>query len=148
MASDFTFRDRCQREVIELHAFFQAWFRGEAVAFDRVEAALDEGFTMISTRGVRRTREQLIESLAASHGQNRGDGFSIEIRGFQCHVVEWGLALVTYEEWQSLGDVRIGRLSSALFKAVRETPCGAKWMHLHETRIPDGGVPIVKGGVG
>lgn len=148
MASDFTFRDRCLREVVELHAFFQAWFRGEAADFSRVEAVLDEGFNMISTRGVLRTRDQLLASLRASHAQNRQDDFTIEIRAYQCHLVEWGLALVTYEEWQSLGEVRIGRLSSALFKADREAPCGARWLHLHETRIPEGGVPIVKGGAG
>lgn len=146
--ADFTFRDRCKREIIELHEFFEGWFLGQSLDFDRVESALDEGFTMISTRGVRRTREELVDSLRRGHGQNQGKPFGIEIHNFECHVVEWGLALCTYEEWQTLGEVRIGRLSSALFKAVREAPCGARWLHLHETRIPDGGVPIMKGGAG
>ena len=46
--------DSCRKEVVELHAFFQAWFRGElerdADHWSRFEQVLDPEFEFIGTR--------------------------------------------------------------------------------------------------
>lgn len=129
-------RKRCEREIIELHEFFQSWYRGETRDFSRVEQALHPDFNLISPKGVVRTREQLLQEIHRGGGGRAGADFEIWITNCTCRVVEFGLALMTYEEWQRLDDRKAGRLSSALFRVKAETPNGVEWMHLHETWLP------------
>ncbi len=129
-------RQHCEREVVELHQFFEDWFCGLTDAFERVEAALADNFVLISPRGEMRTREKLLEDLRVARGCRRGDPFEIRIEACEVRAVEFGLALVTFEEWQRLGEREAGRVSTALFRVDREAPCGVRWMHLHETWLP------------
>lgn len=145
-AADNTLTDRCKREVIELHTFFQTWFQGTTPRdFTRCQTVLAPTFQIVSLRGVRRDREALISAVEASYGVNQGDDFRIWIENYRVVHAEWGLALVTYDEWQQLGLKAVGRISTALFRIDSSMPNGVEWLNLHETRMPDGGVPITKG---
>lgn len=129
-------RQHCEREVVELHQFFEDWFCGRTDGFGRVEAALAANFVLISPRGELRTREALLENLRLARGCRRGESFEIRIEDCEVRTVEFGLALVTFAEWQRLGDREAGRVSTALFRVDREAPCGVRWIHLHETWLP------------
>jgi len=120
-------------EIVELHAFFEGWFRGDldADAFSRLEEALAEGFVMIGPDGEGRRRGPLLEGIRA--GREAHPGIEIEIRNPRT-VFEGGEhALLTYEEWQEGEDGPTGRISTALFRRDEGAPRGVVWVHLHET---------------
>ena len=130
-------RQRCEREVTELHRFFEDWFCGRCTDFARAEAALAPDFVQISPRGETNDRAALLAGLRDAAGCRRDDDFEIRIEDLTVRVVEFGLALVTYREWQRLGAREAGRFSTALFRVERDAPCGVQWLHLHETWLPD-----------
>ena len=133
---------RCRREVIELHRFFQDWFRGEleptAEAFARFDSVIAESFVIIGPGGQLFERPPLVDRLRRGHGGWRDDEKSrIWIENVRLRHTAGELALLTYEEWQEIrGEVR-GRLSSALFRACEGTPNRVEWLHVHETWLPE-----------
>ena len=131
--------DRCENEILELHRFFERWFNGDLEdspeAFSRLSDVLSERFLMVTPAGQRLERRQVLAGVQGRHGVHRDDGspFRIEIREVEGRYRDSSVALVTYEEWQTVdGEIR-GRASSALFREREETPCGVEWLHLHET---------------
>jgi hypothetical protein len=138
--------DACRHEIIELHRFFEDWFRaaiGPTVAvFTRLARVLDPDFELISPGGVVTPRLRLLEVLRQAHGSRRSQQppFRIWIDHFRGRSVADGLQLATYEEWQETEDGSRGRLSTALFRLEPETPHGVCWLHLHEVWLPDDSV--------
>jgi len=130
--------DRCEREVRELHVFFERWFRGELPegAFARVADALAEDFVLISPRGARDDRASILAAIRGARG-GRSAAFSIVIESFESRWQGTDACLVTYEEHQREGDDATARASSALFRRDDDAPVGVRWVHLHETWLPD-----------
>ncbi|MHC4949005.1 MAG: DUF4440 domain-containing protein [Planctomycetota bacterium] len=127
---------RCRDEVEQLHAFFQAWFRGELPpddeeAFARFADVLAPAFTMIDPAGRAGDRAATLAAVRSGHGAE--PGMTIGIRDHRHRLSGGDLSLVTYEEWQTRGGVTRGRVSSALFRANDATPNGVEWLHVHET---------------
>lgn len=135
--------DRCETEILELHRFFERWFNGELdaspEAFSRLSDVLSERFLMVTPAGQRLERRQVLAGVQARHGAHRGDGsrFAIEIRKVESRYRDGSVALVTYEEWQTVDGATRGRASSALFRERDDTPCGVEWLHLQETWLQD-----------
>lgn len=132
----------CRAEIVGLHDFFERWFEGrlpdEDDAFARVADALAEGFELIDPDGSRRDREEILVSIRSGHGSHAASGrsFGIRIENVEARALGEGLALATYEEWQSVDGEENGRVSSALFGSDPDAPDGVAWLHLHETRLP------------
>lgn len=131
-----------EREVHELHRFFQEWFRGELEdgdsALGRLDAALAQGFTMVTPGGVRRPRAELLTGLRAARGSRSDERppFRIWIEALEARPLGRDLLLCTYEEWQTVPGGRRGRLSSAVLAPDPGAPRGVLWLHLHETWLP------------
>jgi len=133
--------ERCEREIRDLHRFFEAWFTGrvpnDAPTFARLTAALAEGFQIIPPNGRRVDKPPLLAQVRSAHGAHADIGFVIEIRRLHVRFLEPPVCLVTYEEWQRHGDTRWnGRLSSALFRESEDSPHGVAWLHVHEVGLP------------
>lgn len=132
--------DRCRVEILELHEFFQRWFRGEvpkdAASLRRVEEALAPAFCLISPDGVAHDRSAVAGLLM--NGWGTGHGMQIEVRNFRPRVVDGEMALVTYEEWQSWDGTWRGRFSSTLMSVEPAAPNGVTWRHVHETWLSQG----------
>ncbi len=132
--------DRCRREVVELHRFFQQWFNAELAdddaSFHRFEGVLTDDFEIIGPTGNRTDRDAVLPALRSGHGRSAGEPFSIEIRNLRSRTVGDGLVLVTYEEHQTTGEEHRGWLSSALFRAREGRPNGVEWLHVQETYLP------------
>jgi len=130
-------RERCEREVRELHVFFERWFRGELPdeAFVRVAGALAEDFELISPRGARDDRDSILGAIRGARG-GRSRAFSIAVEAFEVRWQSGDACLVTYEEHQRDDDAVTARLSSALFRRANDAPAGVRWVHLHETWLP------------
>ena len=135
--------ERCRREVIELHRFFEEWFNGDleptAEAFGRFSEVMAPRFELIQPSGERRDLDSLLNSLQAGHGKHRRDDsrMRIQIRDVRCQPLSGGLARVTYEEWQEIGGESRGRISTALFRRTEASPNGVEWLSVHETWLPD-----------
>jgi len=132
--------EACRKEVVELHAFFEAWFLGELpstdATFERFAGVLAEEFVLVSPAGVGRSRSEVLDGVRSGYGSAGVDDapeMKVFTREERARTVGDGLFLVTYEEWQSEDGQERGRVSSALLRAKPGTPNGVEWIHLHET---------------
>lgn len=108
-------------EVVRLHDFLGAWFRGE-LAEDRFvpdfAAALHPDFENVQPAGLTLTRNELLEPIRAGHGTN--PDFQIIIEAPRLLGIWPGLILFQYIEQQSGARASAPenrRLSTALFEA-------------------------------
>lgn len=135
--------EACVREVYDLHRFFVDWMTGvlprEAEVFRRFTEVMAADFVIIGPRGIVTERDALIDELEAAHGVRAGEPFSIRIDDCLFRHAAADLCLVTYEEWQDIGDVVSGRMSTALLGARDGAPNGVEWRHVHETWLADPG---------
>ena len=71
-----TMDERCQKEVIELHQFFQDWFNGKLESsdesFKRFSGVMEKSFEIISPDGGRMTRAEILGRVRGGHGVNQG----------------------------------------------------------------------------
>ena len=129
---------KIEREVHELHDFFQAWFCGNIpqtdAQFRRVKDALGAGFALISPGGQLAEREPILESIYAGYGQR--SEMRIWIEKFRLHHEVGNIVVATYEEWQTIDGETTARLSTVLFQKKVAAPNGVAWLHVHETWCP------------
>jgi hypothetical protein len=124
-------------EVVGLHEFFVEWFTGVLedtdVVFARFADVMHPEFSMIVPSGGLLDRETVVGSVRAAHA-TADASFGIEIRDVVDCVVWDDAVLVTYEEWQLVGDrVDNCRVSTVLFVRAPTSSNGVQWRHLHET---------------
>ena len=126
--------DRAGSEVVRLHAFFGAWFRGEAADFATCAAALAPDFRMITPDGAIHERAAVVARLVAARA-SASAGFAIEI--LEPHPA-WQSAdavLLEFIERQYRDGRAASRRSTALFTDEPAAPRGVVWRHLQETWI-------------
>lgn len=131
--------NRVNCEIIELHEFFQQWYRGELPntdeAFERFSRVMALDFQIILPDARVLDRDAILGHVRRGHGENReaaGD-FTIEIRHVRHRLTVGEIIIATYEEWQGDGEHQRGRLSSVVFAKSDAMPNGLQWRHLHET---------------
>jgi len=133
---------KCEKEVIDLHAFFAQWFSSEVEnndeVFSRVENALDKQFVLIVPTGELQPREKILQQIKAGYGSRKDDEkeYRLWVQNIQCRLTEGNLCLVTYEEWAEVEGKTTARLSSALFRKNEKAVNGVEWVHVHEVYIP------------
>jgi hypothetical protein len=141
--TEATMEDRCAREIVELHGFFEGWFNDELddAAFTRLEQALATDFVMVTPDGRVVERRTLLEGLRGARGAWTGGrdrpGGRIRVENVRAQWIGSGVAVLTYEEWQDRDGVARGRLSSVVMRPRDDAPNGVEWVHLHETWLPD-----------
>jgi hypothetical protein len=127
--------EQCAAEVDDLHAFFERWFAGELpptrAELARFSDVLADDFRMIQPSGLTRTHEGITADVFDAHGTH--EEVTIETSTFEPRDADGDRCLGTYEEWQTVGDERTGRVSTVLFRRAPATPNGVEWVHLHET---------------
>ncbi len=130
----------CEEEIVGLHVFFQAWFLGgfsdRARGFKRFTEVMDPGFAMVSPRGTATTLSELSTALQGAFG-TWSKGSSIEVVDISLRHVHTDLALLTYVEMQHVQGKDTARLSTVLMRQHEATPNGVRWLHVHETWMPD-----------
>lgn len=127
-------------EIVELHDFFQGWLGGTLPNTDAVYARLVDTmaaeFSIVTPGGVQIPRAVLLEQLRAAYGSR--PGWTIWIENAAVRYQQNGVIIATYEEWQRHADGTItGRLSTVVFSEQADTPNGVRWVHVHETWLPE-----------
>lgn len=129
-------RARCEDEVVELHRFFEAWYRGEidleGEGISRLSDVLSEGFHRISPEGTLGSRSEVLTAVRAAHG-SKPPGFRIRTGQVQFRIGSRRVGVVTYEEWHEEAGERRGRVSTAVFQDRADAPHGVEWVHVQET---------------
>ena len=130
--------EACETEVRELHAFFEAWFRGDVARtgepLARLERALGAAFAMVAPDGEVRSRSAVVDAVDEGHGSRADDGsFRVAVDDVEVRVERDDWCLLTYEEHQRRDGVWRARRSSAVFERAPDAPGGVVWRHLHET---------------
>jgi hypothetical protein len=132
--------EQCHTEVVGLHDFFVAWFKGitgkSGKNFQRLSSVLATEFEIIKPDGNRLDRKGLIDDLWAFHGGYQDNTFDIEIKNYQNRSIQEGLYIVTYEEWTQIDENLDARLSTVIFKNREGTQNRVEWLHVHETWLP------------
>ncbi len=127
-----------EREIAALHDFFQAWYRGVAddQDFRQFEAALADDFVIVVPDARVLERDAIV---GAVRGQRASDPeIVIEIRNVRAHRSDSDSALFTYEEWQMrTGQPARGLLSTVVFGRDDHARNGLRWLHVHETWLPE-----------
>ena len=128
-----------EREIVELHQFFQDWFNAVLpntdAAYARFEDVMALGFHIIAPNGTLSTRDSILRSLRGIHGARPDVSIWIEAVQLQHSGDDWHLA--TYQEWQHEGDKTTVRLSTVLLQHKANLPNNLQWLHVHETWLPE-----------
>lgn len=128
-----TTRPDWEREIVDLHEFFQGWLRGELepAAIGRLEAALADDFGMVLPSGRRLERRELVSGLRGQQGEVPSLAIRIEAPVLRAAGEGWRLAV--YREHQRSEDGENARISTVLFREDPDGPNGLRWVHVHET---------------
>jgi len=132
-----TLAERGEREIVELHQFFQDWYRGHPEAdFDRLNRVLVDDFVIIMPDSSILDRATI--NTAVRNQRDSDSQAELEIRNVRLHATHDNTAVFTYEEWQGRGGEPMrGRLSSVFFAVDQQAPNGLVWLHVHETWLPE-----------
>ena len=124
--------DACIREIVDLHAFFEAWIRGTEDDFSRFERAVQPEITLVSPGGSVLPLESLAREILAMHATV--PDFRLWVSDVKV-VHDGGDAWVlTYREWQEGRDTaRTGRFATAVLRAATTAPLGVAWRLVQET---------------
>lgn len=124
-----------EKEIVELHDFFQDWFNAvlpqSQEAFNRMDRVIDRRFAIVMPSGVRVEREVLLARLFGAHGAR--SGIRIWIERVSVLIETDDLAVVEYEEWQEEGGEVTSRYSTVVFRRQQNVPNKLVWVHVHET---------------
>lgn len=123
-------------EVIERHAFFVDWFTGRAdeAAMDASARVFPAEMRMIGPDGSISEGVAVAAMIRGARGGRPAD-FAIRVEVHEARALAPDLALVLYDEHQSVGGTASARRSSALFRAAPDAPNGVAWLLVHETWI-------------
>jgi len=129
-----------EREIVDLHRFFDAWFTGrvpgDETTLARFGDVLADDFEIVSPRGTKVDRAAILGAVRAAHGRHAPGAFRIWIETVAARPADAASVLATYEEWQDQDGVRLGRLASAVLTRRDGLPHGLVWRHVHETWLP------------
>jgi len=123
-----------QREVDELHQFFQALFLAEVESLDRADAALGRGFTLAGPDGTVSQRDEVLAQLAAGRGHS--SQLRIEIEAHRTVAETDRLIVGEYIEVHHFAEGGNRRRTTAVFDVDPAGPNGVRWRHAQETWLP------------
>lgn len=132
-----TVEARIVREIEELHALLEGWFRGTVPAAglgSRILSRMTDDFLYVLPGGSEHDLASLEASLRRAHGSN--PDFEIAVRNVRVRHADARVAVAFYEEWQRgarNSDATNARVTTVLFAIDAGEP---RWRHLQETWMP------------
>lgn len=126
---------RAEREIIELHQFFEDYYLGECSvdSITRFSGVLSRRFLIVDSLSTITNRSQIIESVRKNYAKR--SNFRIWIKNVSLRYHHENLLIASYEEWQSFGDDTTIRYSTVVFLERSDMPNGLQWLHVRESGI-------------
>jgi hypothetical protein len=124
------------REIVELHEFFEGYFLGAIDADDvgRLEAALAPDFTIVGPGGRESTRAQTVAAIREAHAHTSRLKVTITDARLLDDLPD--VVIARYVEHHELAGTTNERLSTVVFSRAPEMPNGLRWRTVHETWLP------------
>ncbi len=120
-----------QREIDDLHAYFQAYFLGTEDSLEPVEAALHADFSMVGPHGGQSNRDETIAAVRNGHAHTKS--LEIWITDHRLLYETTEVLVAGYVEHHRLSDRSNHRLSTVVFVETPDAPNGVRWLRVHET---------------
>lgn len=123
------------KEIKDLHQFFEDYFVGRipSDAVVRFETALAQDFHLINADGSIVNRDEIIAMMHG--GYKHRDNCKIWIENTQLRSKQGDIAIVSYEEWQTIDDITTSRTSTVVFRDDATQENGLIWLHVHESGL-------------
>lgn len=135
--------DNIEREIIELHQFFEDWMTGKLeqnqTNFTRVLDTMGENFYLVSPEGAIIDRATILDSVY--NGYLSRPNFRMWIENTQIKHVLGDVVIATYEEWQEWKETGkvTSRVSTVIFTVDNTRSNGVVWQAVHETWLSENG---------
>ncbi len=123
-------------EIIEMHAFFEAWFQGRTDSTERMESVLATEFTIVGPDGAEVDRAGTIESVTG--GQGASPDLVISTSDHRLLHESGETVVASYVETHVSGDHPRRRSSTVVFERSETAPNGLMWVRVHETWLDRG----------
>ena len=126
--------ENIEKEITELHQFFESWYRGNIEnserSFGRLADVLAAGFALITPDGHVVEREQLLDLMRAEYATK--PEIKIWIENCQLRFSDQNVFVVIYEEHGIDKDRKQESLITAVFCKNQKQVNGLEWVHIHE----------------
>jgi hypothetical protein len=125
-----------EREIRQLHEFFEGWLDGSLpdtdAAFARLTEALAPDFTMIVPEGETIDRSELLTRLRPANGRAPR-----RITIDETHLIgqSGDMIVAAYTETHKRPDKERSRVSTVVFVKDGAAPNGLRWLHIQETLV-------------
>ena len=129
--------NRYEREFVEMHEFFRAWFRGEVAkteaAFSRMVDVCAEGFSFVTTTGTVLGREEVLKRFFDRHGAVPTYDFWIEDATVRQRHGDVTICTFTVEGGEERSGERVR--ATAVFCDEASAPNGVVFLFVQDTPI-------------
>lgn len=125
-----------EREIFELHALFQNWYRGEMKREDLgalIGVHFADNFYIVFPSSKKQSKSELLAMMSDDYGNE--PSFRIEIRNINAQEIAPNTFLAQYEEWQFWGDGKNSQLKIKTSSVLKKEADSFVWLAIHETEI-------------
>ena len=127
-----------EKEIHELHSFFEAWYQGRIEntdhEFSRLEGVLAPEFTLITPDGHVVERDQLVAMMRSEYGTK--PDIKMWVENCRLRFADDNIFVVIYEEHGVLKERKKASLITAILRKNPSRKNKLDWIHIHEVEIP------------
>ena len=126
--------ENIEKEITELHQFFESWYRGNIEnserSFSRLADVLAAEFALITPDGHVVERKQLLDLMRTEYATK--PEIKIWVENCQLRFSDQNVFVVIYEEHGIDKDRKQESLITAVFRKNQKQVNGLEWVHIHE----------------
>jgi len=130
--------NRYEKEFIEMHDFFRAWFWGEVekteAEFSRMSNVCAEGFTLVTAAGKILNRDMVLESYFDQHGMHPKYNYWIEHGTVRQQFGDITICTFKVEEGEKRTREHV-MITTATYAEHEFAPNGVVFLYVQDTLI-------------
>ena len=131
--------DNIQKEITELHQFFEKWYRGKientGQSFSRMADVLAAEFTLITPDGHVVERKQLLDLMRSEYFAK--PEIKIWVENCRLRFSDQNVYIVIYEEHGVDKNQKRVSLITAVLRENQKQVNGLEWVHINEVHLPN-----------
>jgi hypothetical protein len=130
--------DNIEKEITELHQFFESWYRGELEntepSFSRLADVLAAEFALVTPDGHVVERQQLLDLMRTEYATK--PEIKIWIENCRLRFSDQNVFIVIYEEHGIDKNRKRVSLITAVLQKNQQQVNGLEWVHISEVHLP------------